>query len=445
MKYTTALISAVALATTVASAQDLAPSAPEQDHPIFLVGATVHTIAGDTIENGVVSITEGKIGIVSTHDIMSRVRLSSDTEIIDLTGKHLYPGLIDSITTLGLQEISAVRAMNDYNEVGDMTPEVRAYVSVNPDSIVIPTARSNGILTFGVFPTGGTIPGRASVLQADGWTTEDMALARDAGLIINWPRMRPTGSNKNRAKERRDLTLENINTIFDNANAYADHHQAVDLKLEAITTVLPSHDQDKPQHPIFINANDYDQITAAINWATSRNLKPIIVGGRDAHLCTDLLVSTNTPVIIGGTYNQPKRADAPYDQPYTLPAKLEAAGVLWSLSMSGRHAHERNLPEAIAITVAHGEHYNFTSDAALRGITLNAATILGLEASLGSIETGKSATMFVSDGDILNVTSIVTHAWIQGRSIDLRNKQTDLRDKYQEKYRQLDMIESDDE
>jgi len=342
-------------------------------------------------------------------------------------------GQIDLL--LGLQEISAVRAMNDYNEVGDMTPEVRAYVSVNPDSTIIPTARSNGILTFGVFPTGGTIPGRASILQADGWTTEDMALLRDAGLIMNWPRMRPTGSNKNKAKERRDHTLENINTIFDNATAYAATHNDVDLKLEAIATTLPG----DSQRPIFINANDYDQITAAINWATSRNLRPIIVGGRDSHLCTDLLVSTNTPVIIGGTYNQPKRADAPYDQPYTLPAKLEAAGVLWSLSMAGRHAHERNLPEAMGISVAHGLDHQ----AALRGITINAATILGLEASLGSIESGKSATMFVSDGDILNVTSIVTHAWIQGRSINLSNKQTDLRDKYQEKYRQLDMIESD--
>jgi imidazolonepropionase-like amidohydrolase len=439
MKYTT-LLAALTLATTLAAAQDLQPSAPPQDHPIFLVGATVHTISGETIENGVVSLTEGKIGIVADHEIMSRINLTPDTEIIDLTGKHLYPGMIDSVTTLGLQEISAVRAMNDYNEVGDMTPEVRAYVSVNPDSTVIPTARSNGVLTFGVFPTGGTIPGRASVLQADGWTNEDMTLARDSGLIINWPRMRNTGKNKSKANDRRDQTLENLNTIFDNATTYAAKHDEIDLKLEAIATTLPG----DTQNPIFINANDYDQITAAINWAKSRNLNPIIVGGRDAHLCTDLLVSTNTPVIIGGTYNFPKRADAPYDQPYTLPAKLEQAGVLWSLSMSGRHAHERNLPEAIAIAVAHAPNNTLSQEAALRGITLNAAKILGLDDQLGSIEPGKAATLFVSDNNILNVTSIVTHAWIQGRTIDLANKQTKLRDKYREKYRQLDLIESDD-
>tara|TARA_R110002073_G_scaffold118918_1_gene258716 strand:- start:635402 stop:636730 length:1329 start_codon:yes stop_codon:yes gene_type:complete len=435
----------LAVLTTTASfvvAQDLAPSAPAQDHPIFLVGATVHTISGDTIENGVVSFSDGTINIVGVaSDIMPRISLSSDSQIIDLTGMHLYPGMIDSVTKLGLQEISAVRAMNDYNEVGDMTPEVRAYVSVNPDSTIIPTARSNGILTFGVFPSGGTIPGRASVLKADGWTTEDMTLSRDAGLIINWPNMRATGTNAKRIRDRRDRTLESINTIFDNATAYAANHHKTDLQLEAIATTLPS----DTQNPIFINADDYDQITASINWAKSRKLNPIIVGGRDAHLCTDLLVSTNTPVIIGGTYNFPKRADASYDQPYTLPAKLEQAGVLWSLTMSGRHAHERNLPEAIGITLAHSTTESFDHDSALRGITLNAAKILGLESSLGSIEPGKHATMFVSHDDILNVTSIVTHAWIKGRSIDLSNKQTDLRDKYQEKYRQLDMIESDDE
>jgi len=436
MKYTTPLLAALTLTTTLATAQDLQPSAPPQDHPIFLVGATVHTVSGETIPNGVVSMVDGKIGIVADAEIMTRISLSPNTEIIDLAGKHLYPGMIDSITHLGLEEISAVRAENDYNEVGDMTPEVRAYVSINPDSTVIPVARSAGILCFGVFPSGGTIPGRASVLQADGWTNEDMTLARDAGLILNWPRMRNTGKNKAKSNERRDHTLENINTIFDNAVAYAAHHEAVDLQLEAITTVLPS----DSQHPIFISANDYDQITTAINWAASRHLKPVIVGGRDADLATDLLVSTSTPVIIGGTYRFPKRTDAPYDQPYTLPSKLEAAGVLWSLTLNGMHAQERNLPDAAAIAVAHGLDH----EAALRAITLNAAKILSVADRIGSIETGKDATLFVADGDILDVRSIVTNAWIQGRTIDLANKQTKLRDKYREKYRQLGLIKSDD-
>jgi len=432
------ITTALALAATGAMAQDLGHAAPAQDHPIFLVGATVHTISGETIENGIVSFADGIIGIVGSADeIMPRISIGPDTEIIDLSGKHLYPGLIDSVTILGLEEVSAVRATKDSNEVGDMTPEVRAYVAVNPDSTVIPTARTNGVLSFGVFPTGGTIPGRASVLQADGWTTEDLAVARDAGLIINWPRMRFNGDNAKRQRESRDKRIESLNTIFRNATSYVQAHNERDLKLEAIATALPGAES---QNPVFINANDYDQITAAVNWAVDLGLDPVIVGGRDSHLCTNLLVSTDTPVIIGGTYNFPKRADAGYDDPYTLPAKLEAAGVQWSLTMSGRFAHERNLPEAMGISVAHGLDH----DAALRGITLEAANILGVGDKLGSIEPGKHATLFVSDGDILNVTSIVEHAWIAGRNIELTNKQTELRDKYREKYRQLDLIESDD-
>ena len=438
MNFTTAFITTLALAATGAMAQDLEFTAPAQSAPIFLVGATVHTVSSETIENGVVSFTDGVIGIVGNADeVMSRINLAPDTQVIDLSGKHIYPGLIDSVTILGLEEVSAVRATRDKNEVGDMTPEVRAYVAVNPDSTVIPTARSNGILTFGVSPTGGTIPGRASIHRADGWTNEDLAIERDAGVVINWPRMRYTGTNAKSQRERRDERIANLTQVFANAKAYAQEHHEKDLKLEALTTELPDANS---QNQVFISANDYDQITAAVNWAVETGLDPVIVGGRDAHLCTDLLVSTDTPGIIGGTYGVPKRNDSAYDDPYTLPAKLEAAGVQWSLTMSGRFAHERNLPEAMGIAVAHG----LDEQAALRGITLEAAEILGIADTHGSIESGKQATLIVTDENILDVTTIVEHAWIDGRKIDLSNKQTVLRDKYREKYRQLDMIEGDD-
>ncbi len=410
---------AASLLTSSAFAQDLAPAAPAQEHPVFLVGATVHTISGDTIENGVVSFNEGIIGLVGrAEEIMPRISLGPDTQIIDLSGHHIYPGLIDSVTVLGLEEVSAVRATLDKNEVGSMTPEVRAYVAVNPDSTVIPTARTNGVLSFGVFPTGGRIPGRASILVADGWTTEDLALKRDAGVIINFD---PDNTDE-------------LDRIFDQAVSYAQHHDGIDQKLEALTTVLPSTEN---RNPIFVLANSFNQITGAIRWAQSRDLDPVIVGGRDAHLCTDLLIETDTPVIIGGAFNFPKRADSPYDEPYSLAHKLESAGVQWALTMSGRFAHERNLPDAAAICVAHGLDH----EAALKGITLSAAQILGVDAQIGSIEQGKHATLIIADGDILDVRTTLSGAYIHGRSIDLSNKQTELRDTYMEKYEQLGIVE----
>jgi len=419
MKLIPTLIAAsIALLTTTTTAQDLTPTPPKQSHPIFLVGATAHTISGETIENAVVSMNNGKIGIVGVaSDIMPRIFLSEDSEIIDLTGKHIYPGLIDSITKLGLEETSAVRATRDSNELGDITPEVRAFVAVNPDSVVIPTARTNGILTAGVFPSGGSIPGRASIISTDGWTNEDLALIQDAGLIITL----------------NDHNTKTLNTLFDQATAYQQAHTTTDQRMEAITTVLPG----KNQNPVFMHANTFDQITNSINWAQERNLKPIIVGARDAHLTIDLLKSTNTPVIIAGTFGFPKRPDAPYDDPFTLPQKLEAAGIQWSLTMASRFGHERNLPDAAALAVAFG----LSQEAALKSITLNAAKNLGVDHLIGSIEPGKHATLIITDGNILETTTLVQAAYIQGRKIDLSNKQTELRDIYREKYRQLNLID----
>jgi carbonic anhydrase len=292
--------------TTNALAQDLTPVAPAQTNPVFLVGATVHTASGEVIENGVVSMNEGKIGLVGrADDIMPRIRLSADTQVIDLTGKHIFPGFIGAVTLLGLDEINAVRAMRDFDEVGDASPEVRAYVSVNPDSTLLPVARANGVLTAGVFPTGGLLPGRASVIAMEGWTNEDLALDRDAGVIINWPSMRArrnrfneeAGGATDRAAER-VAALDNWldQAIGHRALQAADASTPADLRLEALATILPDQPEGSTQNPVFINADDYDQIVAAVNWAAGRKLKPVIVGGRDAALCTDLLKAHDAAV-----------------------------------------------------------------------------------------------------------------------------------------------------
>jgi imidazolonepropionase-like amidohydrolase len=167
-----------------------------------------------------------------------------------------------------------------------------------------------------------------------------------------------------------------------------------------------------------------------------RNLKPVIVGGQDAPLCADLLKSHSVPVIVTGTHTFPRRSDSEYDGAYTLPARLEAAGVLWCLASSDDTAHERNLPYNAAIAVAHGLDH----DAAIRGLTVNAAKILGVGDAIGSLEAGKAATLFISDGTPLEVTTRIERAFIDGRAIDLSSKHTKLAEKYREKYRQLGEI-----
>ncbi|MEM9373136.1 MAG: amidohydrolase family protein [Planctomycetota bacterium] len=439
-----------AAATAPVLAQDLTHPAPPQENTIFLVGATLHTAAGDIIENSVVSFAEGKIGIVGVADqVMPRILLTDDTEVIDVSGHHISPGFIGSVTRLGLTEMAAVRAQRDFNEVGDATPEVRGYVAVNPDSALIPVARTNGVLTAGVFPTGGLIPGRASVIRMDGWTTEDHAIDRDAGVIINWPSMRPSRNRFDQpsedAEQRIDQRIEQLSRWIDNATAYrelraADPSTPADLRLAALTTILPARNESQQQNPVFINANDYDQIVAAVNWAAERELSAVIVGGRDAAMCTDLLKANNTPVIVTGVHRFPKRADSNYDDAFTLPARLETAGVRWCLASGAETGHERNLPDNAAMAVAYG----LSPEAGLRAITANAADILGMGDTLGTIESGKAATLIVTTGHPLEITSSVVHAFIDGRTIDLTNKQTKLRDKYREKYQRLGVSREDE-
>jgi len=439
------LIGHLSSATFQAQAQDLTHKAPPQAGPIAIVGATIHPVSGPDIPDGLVIFDGGRITTVATAEQRAGIRLSSDVKIIDGAGKHVYPGLIAPSTQMGLTEIQAVRASRDMNEVGfqGVTPEVRPATSVNPDSWLIPVTRSNGVLTCAVMPTGGAIPGRVSVIRMDGWTSEEMAIVADAGLVIDWPWMRAVNSrwmDQSEDEQRRTMNrqLQTIEGAFDAAEAYFAAKKAAgsnpppaDLRWEAMARVMG--EGRKGRDPVFINASDYDQIVAAIAFAQRRGLKPVIVGGRDAPMCAAMLKEAGAGVILQGTFAMPRRDDSPIDDAYTIAVKLEEAGVTWCMSSSEETAHERNLPYATALAVAHG----LDKDAALRGVTLNAAKILGIEGSLGSIEPSKNATLLVTDGNPLEITTRIEHAFIDGREIDLSNKQTELNKKYRERYRQL--------
>lgn len=434
--------------------QDLGHKAPPQSRPVMIYNATIHPIAGPVIDNGFVMFTEGRVsGMGTVGDQFSIEKNKADGwEMVDAAGKHVYPGLIAAYTQIGLTEVSAARATLDTSEVGQATPEVRAAVAVNPDSTIIPVTRTNGVLIAGVFPMnnisgqvaafdgpGGLVPGRAGVMLLDGWTWEQMAVSIDAGLVLNWPGMRPVNAwwmNRGADEQRResDRTLGVIEELFGDAAAYraalaADAAHARDLRFDAMKSVLPG----DGQKPVFIMANDYDQIVAAVGFANRHKLRVVIVGGMDAHLCAGDLKRHDIPVIITGVTRFPKRADGDYDEPFVLPARLAEAGVKFCLTNGDDTAHERNLPYSAGIAVAYG----LDREQAVRAITLSAAEILGIADRYGSIAMDKSATLFIADGDVLEITTNVEHAWIDGRKIDLSNKQVELEKKYREKYRQL--------
>ncbi len=436
MKYIALTLISLLLGSS-ALAQDLGIKAPpKQAAPVVIENATIHTISGGAIEGGFVTFAEGKITGVGKGPAP---RLAGGS-VVDGSGKHVYPGMIGANTQTGLMEIGAVRATIDYAEVGGVTPEVRAAVAVNPDSTIIPVTRSSGVLTVGVLPMGGAIPGRASVINLEGWTWEEMAVADDAGMVVNWPNMRPmrgffvTKTPEEQDKERKEA-LATIDQAFLAAAAYvaaksADPATPIDIRWEAMRGVL------ERSKPVLVRADELEQIQSAVAWAVERKLNLVVVGGRDSHLCTDLLKRHDVGVIVSGTLRLPKRIDSDYDEPYRVPAMLEAAGVRWCLaSAGGAHEtpHERNLPYHAAMAAAFG----LGPDAALRAITLAPAKMLGVGHRLGSIEVGKDATLIITNGDPLEITTNVERAFITGREIDLSNKQRLLDKKYREKYRQL--------
>lgn len=449
-------------AASAAHAQDLGHKAPAQAKPIAIVHAEIQPISSEPIFDGFIKFENGVIrgvGDATTIDVEGLKR--DGYEVIDLSGKgmRVYPGLIAPYTQLGLIETAAVRATLDYGEVGSMTPEVRAVVAVNPDSTLIPVTRSNGVLTAGVFPLtnpggqisyfdgpGGMMPGRAGVLRLDGWTWEDMTVRDDIGVVMNWPQARPIVAwwmNKSEEEQQKDINLqaERWERFFSDAAAYVAAREKpadetargttlpTDLRFEAMRSVLKG---AKDQRPVFIFANDVDQITQAVQFCAKHGLRCVLIGGHDAPLCAELLKRHAVSVIVPGTIRFPKRDDAPFDDAYSLPARLEELGVKWTMASGEEAAHERNLPYSAALAAAYG----LDPRAAIRAITLSAAEVLGIAKTHGSLESGKSATLFICDGDPLEIPTRIQRAFIDGREIDLRNKQTELDRKYREKYSQ---------
>lgn len=403
-----------------------------QKQPVALVGGTVHVASGPALENATLLFDQGRIVAVGP-----QVSVPKDAQRIDVSGKHVYPGLLDSFSAMGLVEIDAVRATVDRSESGSVNPNVRAEVAVNPDSELIPVTRSNGVLLAVTTPSGGLISGRAAVLQLDGWTWEEMTLQSGVALRVNWPRMAPVShwsvpESARQQMDSRDRQLQSLEQVFEDARRYVQARQddpqlPADTRWESMRAVL-----DK-QLPLLAVADEAQQIQSALAFAQRHDVRLIIYGGYDAPACAGLLKRHEVPVIVGGVHRLPQRRSDAYDTPFTVPNRLREAGVQYCISGAGRFGASgvRNLPYHAATAAAYG----LPRDQALRSITLYPAQILGVADRVGSLEPGKHATLFVSDDDILETPAHVERAWIQGRQVDLNDRHKRLWRKYQEKYR----------
>ncbi|MGH7542111.1 MAG: amidohydrolase family protein [Gemmatimonadota bacterium] len=430
----TALLALGLLAEPAPSrAQDGAPEA------YAITGATVHTVSGGTIENATVVLRDGRILAVGPD-----APVPPGAEVIDATGKHVYPGMIDAFSRLGLTEIGAVSATNDAEELGDFNIHLSAYAAIHPASEHIPVARANGITHTLAAPGGGGgfggggdggIPGQATLIHLDGWTVEEMAIEPSAAMVIEWPTIRTrsfnfqTFSQEERsfteAKEEYDEAVGRLEEWMIAAKHYAQAMDAGserverDLQLEHLARVLNG------GLPVIVIANDRRGIESAIEFSDRHGLRMILAGGREAREMKETLAEKGIPVILGPTQTVPEDRDDPYDDPNTLPGELHAAGVEIAFA-TFNSSDSRTLPYEVANAVPFG----LSKDAAIEAITLGAARILGVDDRLGSVEVGKVGNLIVTDGDPLEIQTRIEHVFIKGVPVDLSNKHRELWEKY---------------
>ncbi len=395
----------------------------------ILTGGVVHTVSGGVLDPGYVVVRAGEIVEVGAG--LPEGRADHVTE--DLDGLHLYPGLIDAATVLGLDDIQGVRASVDSREVGAYTPEVEGWVSVNPDSDLIPVARANGLTHVNIVPDGGVVAGQSALIQLDGWSVEDLVVRRRTGLNVYWPdyRLNLSPESKTPLQEQdmvRRRGLMELGEFFEQAGSYAGQRS----KTEQAVGVVPSWEAMLPyvrgELPVFVHADEERQIRAVLEWAKRGGIRVVIFGGREAWRLAGELALAEVPVVYQAVRQLPAGSVDGYDIQFRAPALLGEAGVKVAISLrsSMEETMARNLPYEAALARAHG----LSELEALRSVTLYPAQILGVGDRLGSIEVGKEASMVAADGDLLDTRTQVRRVWIGGKSTSVESRHTRLYERY---------------
>ncbi len=402
--------------------------APEQSGAITISGATAHIGNGDVIENSVIVFEDGKITAIGNSGTATKGR------VINASGKHVYPGFIAPAKSLGLIEVNAVRASNDQDEIGDFIPNIRSLIAYNAESRVVESMRPNGVLIGQATPQGGRISGTSSIVQFDAWNWEDAAIKVDDGIHMNWPNSfsrgrwwlgEPRGWKPNKDYPK---LLGEIREYFTNAKAYGNGSGQPNN--EGFKAMQGLYNGSKK---LYIYAEGEKEMIDAVTFSRSVGVTDVvIVGGYEAYKIIPFLKQNNVPVLVRQTHSVPFRDDDDYDLPYKMPKMLVDGGLLVGLqNASMSNFQTRNLPFYAGQLVGQG----MDKETALQLITGNTARILDIDSTHGTLETGKSATLFISEGDALDMrTNVLTHAFIDGREVSLETHQTELWRRYMEKY-----------
>jgi imidazolonepropionase-like amidohydrolase len=410
----------------------LTSSGQDENRSVIFTGGKIFTATGKVIENGAIGVKADTISFVGK---ATEAVFSDYDRVEELDGKHVYPGLIATNTTLGLTEIFAVRATRDYRETGEMNPNVRSIIAYNAESDITATVLENGVLFAQICPRGGTISGTSSVVKLKGWNWEDAAYNMDEGIHMDWPRMFKRKGEKDDPQEYEpdEEYTEKINELkqfFASAKAYAKSSYPIerDLRYDAMKGIFDGSKR------LYISADFIKEIREVVAFKRNLNLpKVTIVGGYEAHRVADLLKENEISVLVRRVISLPRLAEDHIDAPFKLASQLDEAGVLFAFQMDGdmEPIQNRNLAFAAGVAIANG----LEKEAALEAITINAAKILGIDNRTGSLEVGKEANFIVTDGDLFDIRSgAVERRYLGGQLIDPENRQNELYLKYLRKY-----------
>lgn len=413
--------------TAAVYAQKPVPAAP-QSEPILINGGTAHLGDGRVIQNARIGFTNGVITLVDS--LSGSADISSYTKVIDAAGKQIYPGFIAPNTLLGLIEIESVRATRDFTETGLFNPNVRSLIAYNTDSKIIPTVRNNGVLIAESTPTGGWISGTSSLMHLDGWNWGDAVLKADAAIQLRWMSetdFRPQ-EQKLQTGDGYNAYLSQVRTFFQDAAAYAKTVKPLvtNVRFESMKGLFNG------EQLLLIHVNNAKDIITSVELAKQAGVKRIgVAGGAQSYMVTSFLKENNIPVLIRKIHSLPYSSSEDIDMPFKLPYILKQNGILFGFESGGEGSEVRNLPFISATASGYGLNF----EDVVQGLTLNTAKIFGIDNRVGSLTQGKDATLFISEGNALEITgNKLTHAFIQGRTLDLRTEQTELYERYMKKY-----------
>jgi len=400
---------------------------------VLILNGFLHIGNGDTIPSALISIENGIITKVG-NSLTTSYKLNEWDTIINAKNKHIYPGFVAPNTTLGLTEIDAVRATRDYREVGSLNPHIRSQIAYNVESKVMSTVLTNGVLICQATPRGGRVSGSSSVMKLNGWNWQDATIHKDDGIHVNWPvvNWKRNDPEKNGLTKEYENEVKQLGDFFCLAKKYAEKKEktdSIDIRLEAMKKCFSQNRR------IYFHANEIQQILDVISFVEKYKIKyPVIIGGYDAPIAGKRLKDANIPVMIKRVHSLPDMADDPIDYVFKLPSLLKENGILFCLENSGdmEAMNARNIP----FLAGTASSYGLSNEEAIEAISLSACKILGIDNKYGSIEKGKSATFFISDGNALDMmTNNVTNIFIDGKIVSTENFQSTLYQKYQNKYK----------